>query len=182
MKLRRTAGQFLLMGAVFLITSCQESDFAGGGGFQKQYFAARGALANGHYARAIRAYETMLRSYGNGPLAARLQLEYAHSLLRAERNDDAVRQAGAIVATQSGATKAAAQAVQGSAQHEMAIAAIGRGDYGPNVEANLKAALQALKAMRASHKDLDPLGSMADRITLIKSDLTNLKQYRSARG
>lgn len=182
MKMRRAAGQILLISAVFLVAACQESDFSGGGGFQKQYFAARGALENGNYTRATRAYETMLRSYGNGPLSARLQLEYAHSLLRAERYAEAAAQAGAIAASQTGAAKAAAQAVQGSAQHEMAIAAIGRGDFGPQVEANLNAALRTLKAMRASHKNLDPLGSMKDRINLINSDLANLKRYRSSGG
>ncbi len=169
----------LMMGA-----SCQMSGghVAGHPGFHRDYSVARGALEKGNYKRAIRAYKNMLKTHGNSPLQARLRLEYAHSLLRAGQYPQAAGQAGMLVASEQGAARASAQAVQGTAEHEMALAAMQRGDFGPQVEARLKNARNALKAMLKTHKSLDPLGSMAQRVSMIGGDLARVKSYRRAGG
>lgn len=147
----------LVLSAGLILGSCGDTI---GGGFQSQYAVARNALEVGDYARAKRGYQKLLAEAG--PLAPRLQLEYAHAELRAGNYAEAARIAADLAANQTGDARGAALAVQGTAQHEQGLLLLSQGQVEPG-KAQLKAAQAALGEVVKSHAGLDPLGSMAGR-------------------
>lgn len=142
--------------------------------------AARGALEAGDYALAAERYRQLIPAAG--PLAPRLRLEYAHALLRAGEYSEAASEAGALAAGQTGAERAAALSVLGTAEHERGRAAMARGDFGPETEAALRRARQAPAGMLASDGASDPLGGMAARLAAIEAELAGLRAHRAAGG
>lgn len=158
----------LVLGAALLLGSCGDTI---GGGFQSQYAVARNALEVGDYARAKRGYQKLLSQAG--PLAPRLQLEYAHAELRGGNYAEAARLAGGLARSQQGDARGAALAVQGTAQHEQGLMLLSQGQTDAG-KAQLTAAQTALAEVLKSHPDLDPLGSMAGRRASIAARLKAL--------
>jgi len=175
---RLQRGHFRLA-AMLALAGCAGSG-ADDAGFRQSYDAARSALEAGDYARAAERYGQLVAEAG--PLAPRLRLEYAHALLRAGDHAAAAREAGALAAGQTGAGRAAALAVLGTAEHERARAAMAAGDFGPETEAALQAAARALGGALAIDAAIDPLGGMAARHAAIADELAQLRAYRAAGG
>ncbi len=109
-----------------------------------------------------------------GPLEARLRLEYAHSLLRSDKFIEAGREARLVAANQQGNDRLAALAVQGTADHEAALAALAAGQNDAATKARLAAAGSALDAVLEERKIFDPLGTLAQRRAAIKTTLAGL--------
>lgn len=156
--------------AMLWLASCGMEP-SGSSGFQKQYAAARSALESGNYEQASRAYARLMSQAG--PLRPRLQLEYAHSELRAGHYVEAARLAADLASSQKGEARAAALAVQGTAQHELALQSLQNGDVAGG-KSLLNSAKAALSEVVKSYPDLDPLGSMAGRLATITSRLKRL--------
>lgn len=148
----------------FAVASCETSTTSSDAGFRKQYFAARMALEEGKYEKASRGYLRLMEEAG--PLSARLRLEYAHSLLRAGDYPQAAAQAQGLAAGNTGLARAAALAVEGTARHEMGLAALSSGDVTQG-QAQLQAAHAALTEVLDTAPDLDPLGGLAGRLASI---------------
>jgi len=159
----------LILGT-FLLGSCDAS-FTGGQAFREQYAVARNALEAGHYTRANSAYTQLMPEAG--PLAPRLRLEYAHSQLRAGDYPAAAREAGAVAAQTSGAGRSAALAVLGTAEHEIALAALAEGEKAAG-KAHLVVARGALTEVLEKNPELDPLGALAGRKASIEVRLAAL--------
>lgn len=155
---------------LLVLSNCAEQ-FATQNGFQARYFTARKALESGQYEQARRVYGKLIAEAG--PLVPRLELEYAHAELRAGNYDAAARQAEALAQGQTGEARGAALAVQGTAQHELALQMLHNGDIRGG-EAMLKTARTALAEVVGSYPDLDPLGSMAGRLAAIEARLKRL--------
>lgn len=132
--------------------------------FESQYAVARNALEGGQYDRARRSYQKLLQQAG--PLAPRLQLEYAHTELRAGNYEQAAQIASSLA-------RSAALAVQGTAQHELGLQQLSEGNTVAGQQ-NLTAANNALQEVLKSNPDLDPLGAMAGRQAKISSRLKRL--------
>jgi len=152
--------------AAMLLASCQGGGLNSGpsvgrAGFKNSYMVARTALEGGDYAKASRQYASLLRQAG--PLEARLRLEYAHALLRDGKYRKASDEAKKVALALQGPGRSAALAVQGTADQEIARAAIARGRAGSNAADRLIAARAAFDEMLANHPELDPLGAMAQR-------------------
>ncbi|SMX40786.1 hypothetical protein [Maliponia aquimaris] len=128
--------------------------------FRKSYFQARGALEGGQYAQASKEYRGLMASAG--PFLPRIQLEYAHSLLRAGDHAGAAQVAEAMAQTESGAGAAAALAVAATARHELGLAALAQGDTAGG-KAQLERAQDAMAQVLDSHPEMDPLGALAGR-------------------
>jgi len=166
------AGLFSLM--VVVLASCSDMGIGGGTGeqgFQRKYAVARDALERGKYARASQIYAEMIPNAG--PLAPRLRLEYAHTQLRAGHFAQASAQAAGLVRGLDGSAKSAALAVYGTAEHELALAAIAAGERAA-ARRHFLAAQTALGAMIAAHPELDPMGAMAGRHASIAARLRRL--------
>lgn len=160
--------------AIFMLSSCADTGIGGAtgeSGFQRKYAVARDALEHGRYDRAGRLYAAMIPEAG--PLAPRLRLEYAHTLLRAGDFAPASAQAAGLAASLEGTAKSAALMVHGTAEHELGLAAIATGDHAA-ARAHLLTAQTALGAMLAADPDLDPLGAMAGRHASIAARLRSL--------
>ncbi|WP_233252468.1 hypothetical protein [Maritimibacter sp. 55A14] len=71
--------------------------------------------------------------------------------------------AGALADGQSGTARAAALAVRGTAEHQLARQAMAQGDYSASTLDILRRADTAMREMLALDPDLDPLGAMSDR-------------------
>lgn len=140
----------------------------GSKGFRADYTVARAALEAGRYDRANRAYAALLPQAG--PLAPRIRLEYAHSLLRGGDFTAAARQSRALADSQQGRARAAALSVHGTALHEIGLAAIQSGDSAGGA-AHLRDARAALAEVLTQHPDLDPLGALAGRKASIEARL-----------
>jgi hypothetical protein len=162
-----------LLAAVLLLGSCESSGTLPGGGVRSEYLVARQALETGNYALAARRYEALMAQVPPGT-ARRLELEYAHTLLRADRHDDAIRVAGGLVDAADGAIAASALAVRGTARHEAARARVDASDRGPETRALLIGARDDLAAFLRQHGALDAGGSMRARTELIAADLRSL--------
>jgi hypothetical protein len=162
----------ILMGAMIL-ASCETAGTLPGGGVRSDYLVARQALETGSYDVAARRYEALIARVQPGT-ARRLELEYAHTLLRANRHDDAIRVAGGLLAASDGAITASALAVRGTARHEAARARLDAGDRGPETRALLVGAQDDLAAFLRQHGALDAGGSMRARTELIAADLRSL--------
>lgn len=157
-------------GLLLLAVSGCGTEPGGTSGFQKQYSDARSALEAGKYEQASRQYARLLPQAG--PLRPRLQLEYAHSELRAGNYAEAARLAADLAQSQKGQDRAAALAVQGTAQHELGLVLAQKGDAAATP--TLKAAHAALSEVVKSYPDLDPLGSLAGRRAAIEARLKRL--------
>lgn len=172
MRARFNRHSLLLGSLIFALAACEPGVVSKGAGFQRNYVVSRKALEAGDYERAIKGYSVMLENAG--PLAPRLRLEYAHALLRANQYAEAARVSGALAQGLKGSDRAAALAVRGTAEHEMALAAMASGDYGPQTRKRLTSARAALAEMLKTDAGLDPLGAMASRHKDITSELATL--------
>lgn len=133
------------------------SDGAGSGdSFQKQYTVSRNALETGKFDQAARGYARLMEN--SGRYQPRVQLEYAHALLRADRYDEAAAQARSLASGQSGTMRSAALAVQGTAEHELGMADTGAAGLG-----YLRSARAALDEALKNDPDLDRLGTLKAR-------------------
>lgn len=168
-----------LVALVAFVAGCAAPD-ADGAGFRTEYQAARAALEAGDYGLAAERYGRLVAA--GGPLAARLRLEYAHALLRADDPAGAAREARLLADGQSGAARAAALAVLGAAEHERALQAMAAGDFGPGTQTALLAARAALDEALAGDWGVDPLGGLAARRAAIDDDLARLRSGGAPRG
>ncbi len=169
------ATRFALIGvcaASLALASCSQMGGNDAKGFQANYFAARSALESGNYKTAVSHYDAMIDSAG--PLETRLRLEKAHALLRADSYALASQEAAFVAAAHQDNRRAAALAVVGTAEHRIAQEAMSTGDFGPTTVAHLRKSDAALTEMLAKAPDLDPLGSMAGRLEMVKAALANL--------
>jgi hypothetical protein len=161
-----TIGLFLMA-----LISCDEASFSSQNSFRSQYFSARDALERGKYDQATRQYTRLLNT--SGSLAPRIRLELAHAHLRSGSFAQAATEAHTVAKSQKGSARAAALAVQGTAEHEMALVAISRGDAN-SAKSLLANADRAMAEVLKTDAKLDPLGSLAGRRASIKVQLKNL--------
>ncbi|MBY6092505.1 hypothetical protein [Maritimibacter alkaliphilus] len=160
----------LLLAAAMALGSC-ESPAVSQSNFETRYFAARGALEDGSYARASRAYSSLVPT--SGPLAVRIKLELAHSELRRGAFAEAAAIAGEVAQATNGTSRSAALAVRGTALHELAVAQLSDGDAAA-AKTSLQSAHAALDEQLKNDPDLDPLGAMAGRRAMIAARLARL--------
>lgn len=153
------------------LSGCDDGSGAGSNSFRKDYTAARGALESGQYDKANRIYARMLPQAG--PLQPRIQLEYAHSLLRSGAYDAAIQQVQGLSQSQSGTARSAALSVLGTAHHELGLAALTNQDTASSRQ-HLAAAQNAITEVLSSDPELDPLGALAGRQASIKVQLKAL--------
>ncbi|MCJ7874784.1 hypothetical protein [Phaeobacter sp. J2-8] len=158
--------------ATILLVSCTDTAQVSQKGFAAQYSTARTALEKGNYDLAGRVYARMLPQAG--PLSDRIQLEYAHAMLRSGEFQRASQMAGVIADRSNGSDRAAALSVKGTADHEMALILLREGDQ-INSMARLKAAQQSLQEVLNKHPDFDPLGALAGRQASIAVQLKTLR-------
>lgn len=163
----------VLLAALLALGSCERAGTLAGGGAYSDYLVARQALETGSYAVAARRYEALLARMAPGT-ARRLELEYAHSLLRADRHAEAAEAAGALAGAADGSIRASALAVRGTARHEAARARIDAGDTGPEIRGLLAAARDDLAAFLRQPGAVDSAGAMRARLELIAADLRAL--------
>lgn len=154
------------------LLGCEAAGTLAGGGPRSDYLVARQALESGNYPLAIRRYEALMSRMGPGE-SARLQLEYAHSLLRANRFDDAIQAAGPLAVRAPDSIQASALAVRGTARHEAGRLALERGERA-QARVLLEAARDDLAAFLQRSQTLDTAGSMRARSELIAADLRGL--------
>ena len=154
-----------------LLMSCTETAGISQRGFEAQYNTARAALEKGDYSKAGKLYARMLPDAG--PLNDRIQLEYAHTMLRSGQYDKAAQIAGGLANNGDGDARAAALSVKGTADHEVGMKLLQDGDRA-NGAARLKAAQQALEEVLKAHPDFDPVGSLAGRQASISVQLKKL--------
>lgn len=169
----RGFGAFGATLALLALGSCESAGTIPGGGARSDYMVARQALETGNYNLAIRRYEALIGRAAPGT-ARRLELEHAHSLLRADRHDDAISAASALADAADGSIRGSAIAVRGTARHEAARLRIDRGDRGPETRALLAAASEDLSSFLDQHAGLDSAGTMRARLELIAADTRGL--------
>ena len=157
--------------SVFSIVSCAENTADSPRGFKSQYNQARTALEQGDYARANRVYLRLADDAG--PFETRVRLEHGHSELRAGAFDRASAIAGALAQAGTGDARAAALAVQGTADHEMGLALLRQGETAA-AAARLRAAQAALDEVLADHPEMAPLGALVGRQASIAARLKTL--------
>lgn len=155
----------ILAVTVFALVACEEGAPFGGQTFRAQYAVARNALEAGNYEKAGRSYQRLMEKAG--PLEPRLRLEYAHALLRQGDYAGAAAQSGALVASQKGAARAAALAVKATAEHELALQALAKGDKA-GAKRLLASADKGMAEVLKTHPELDPIGGLAARRASIK--------------
>lgn len=160
----------LFLAALMALASCEAAGTMAGGGARSDYLVARQALESGNFPLAIRRYESLVRSTPPGT-ARRLELELAHTLLRADRHDDAIRVASGLVGAADGSIRGSALAVRGTARHEAARLRLDQGDRGPETLALLTGARSDLAEFLGQYADFDPTGSMNARAQLVAADL-----------
>jgi hypothetical protein len=157
--------------STILLVSCSEAPGSGQRGFESQYSKARTALEQGNYKSANRLYARMLPQ--SGPFKDRIQVEYAHSLLRSGEFEKASQMAGEVANRSDGSVRAAALSVKGTADHEVALKLLHDGDLA-NGTVRLKAAQKALAEVLRDHPSFDPVGSLAGRQASIEVRLKKL--------
>ena len=165
---RRAGGTVL---ALAILASCEGGAPLGGDDFQARYAAARGALEEGRFEVARNLYPPLIAAAG--PVAPRLRLEYAHTLLRDGDFGGAEHEADVVARGTDGDARAAALAVRGTAQHEIGEALLAAGEPAA-AELRLAAAREALRQVLDSDADLDPLGAMTRRLDDIEALLSSL--------
>ena len=171
--MRRLAAGSAMLAAAVLMASCESAGTIPGGGAGSDYRVARQALETGNYNLAIRRYEALISRAAPGT-ARRLELEHAHSLLRADRHADAITAASGLIGAADGSIRGSALAVRGTARHEAARLRIDRGDRGSETRALLTAAQEDLRGFLGQHAELDAAGTMRARSELIAADLRTL--------
>ncbi len=142
-------------------------------GFKANYLVARVALEKGHFGKAERSYKALLKKAG--PLEPRIRLEYAHALLRNGKFERASDEARIVAAQLDGRGRAAALAVQGTADQEIARRAINKGVADADAIQRLVAARSAFDELLENHPDMDPLGAMALRRKTIDVELSTVR-------
>ena len=162
-----------VMAMAVLLASCESAGTIPGGGAGSDYRVARQALETGNYSLAVRRYEALISRAAPGT-ARRLELEHAHSLLRADRHADAIRVASGLIDAADGSIRGSALAVRGTARHEAARLRIDRGDRGSETRALLATAQEDLRGFLGQHAELDSAGTMRARSELIAADLRSL--------
>lgn len=155
-----------------LISSCAETGSMGQKSFKSEYGMARTALEKGNFVKANRAYKRLVPDAG--ALEPRIRLELSHGYLRAGDFQAASDEAGRLVKSQQGDSRAAALSVQATAVHEMGLAALSEGDT-EKAKTYLQQAEAALTEVLKTNPDLDPLGGMAGRRASIQSRLSGLR-------
>ncbi|MEP1520432.1 hypothetical protein [Ascidiaceihabitans sp.] len=146
--------------SILALVSCDEGASFGQGNFQAQYSGARDALEKGRYDQASKAYTRLLPV--SGSLAPRIQLELAHSYLRGGNFAAAAKEARGLSSNQSGDARAAALTVQATADHELGLKALAKGDTKTG-KLLLRQADKAMASVLKSHPKMDPLGALAGR-------------------
>lgn len=162
--------------ALALVSACQPG--AGGSlvsrvGFKANYLVARAALEQGQYAKASRQYISLLPKAG--PLEARIRLEYAHSLLRENKFEKASDEARVVASELKGRGRAAALAVQATADQEIGRASINRGEVTAEAIQRLVSARDAFDEVLKSYPDLDPLGGLKARRASLTVELSTIR-------
>ena len=170
MQLRHFFAGLALSASVVVLSSCENTGTIAGGGADSNYSVARQALENGNYNVAIRGYQNLLGRMSPGT-ASRIELEYAHSLLRANRFDEAIEVANRLTQQPDNSIRASALAVRGTAQHEAARKMIASGQHNIRVRQLLEGAQADLAAFLHVHSSLDAGGAMRARSQIIASDL-----------
>lgn len=161
-----------IFGLSFLaLVSCDEQANFGEKSFKSQYAVARDALEKGKYEQANRVYLRLLPS--SGALQPRLRLELAHSYLRGGNFAASAKEARLSADAQTGKGKAAAIAVRATADHELGLKALARGDT-VNGKGLLLQADKSMAWLIKDHPEMDPLGAMAGRRASIKVRLKSL--------
>lgn len=160
----------LLAVATIALSSCERAGTIAGGGPGSDYSVARQALETGNYDLAIRHYQGLLNRV-HPTSAARLQLEYAHGLLRGNRFSEAIQASDVLIDRPDDSIRGSALAVRGTARHELARQLIERGQRDAQVRQLLEGARDDLAHFLAQHADLDSGGSMRARSQLVISDL-----------
>ena len=136
-------------------------------GFRDQYLVSRAALESGDYTRAIRGYNRLMDM--SGPLQPRIRLELAHTLLRNGDYRQAADEARILAATETGTARSAALAVQGTAEHELALIAMDRGQGETRIRGLLISAQTAMSEVLQNDPDLDPLDALQARLNQISA-------------
>lgn len=172
-RLNRRSETVLALALVTALAACEAAGTLAGGGARSDYLVARQALETGNYDLAIRRYARLMEGM-DAQRAARLQLEYAHALLRGDQFQAAVAAADPLIASHEGAIRASALAVRGTARHEAARTLIAQGQRDEATRALLQGARDDLAAFLAQHASLDSAGSMRARAQLIAADLQAL--------
>ncbi|MEO9496867.1 MAG: hypothetical protein ABJG42_20520 [Vibrio splendidus] len=153
------------------LVSCDEASLSGQNSFQSQYSSAREALEKGKFEQATRLYIRLMDN--SGALTPRIRLELAHAYLRSGAFAKAAIEARNLAKSQKGSARAAALAVQGTAEHELALAALTRGEL-ETAKPLLQNADRAMAEVLKTDAKLDPLGSLAGRRASIRVQLKNL--------
>ena len=167
--IRRMALGPALLSGVFLI-GCEAAGTLAGGGSSSDYLVARQALETGNYDLAITRYGQLMQSL-DAVSAMRLQLEYAHALLRGNRFDQAIAATDALISASDGSIRASALAVRGTARHEAARLRQADGGEGAEIRNLLIGARDDIGQYLAQNGAQDQTGSMRQRLTLIQRDL-----------
>lgn len=149
----------MALGVLLPLAACGTAESTSSG-FRKDYVVARSALEEGEYSQANRQYARLMSSAG--PFLPRIQLEYAHSLLRAGNYAQAAQMAEAMSMASDGAGSAAALAVAATARHELGLEALAEGKTQAG-KMHLEQAQASMAQVLATHPELDPLGSLAGR-------------------
>lgn len=166
-------GRTAALCALLALAACENAGSLAGGGAESEYLVARQALETGNYDTAIRTYGRLLQRV-DASTAARLQLEYAHALLRGGRYDEAVAASDMLITRQTGAIRLSALAVRGTARHEAARQRLDAGQRDAMTRGLLSDAQADLRATQEGPEPLDSTGSMRARLDLIAADMARL--------
>jgi len=164
---RRSFG--VLAAAAMAVSSCETAGTIAGGGAGSDYSVARQALETGNYNLAIRRYEGLITRASQAP--ARLQLEYAHTLLRADRFSDAIEASQVLINHPENSIRGSALAVRGTARHELARQLSTQRPQDVQIRHLYEGARDDLALFLSEHSSFDSGGSMRARNSLILSDL-----------
>lgn len=171
--LRGRSATGLALSILMGLAACEAAGTLAGGGTQSDYLVARQALETGNYDLAIRRYSSLMD--GMTPqTAARVQLEYAHALLRGDQFQAAANAADGLIASNEGSIRASALAVRGTARHEAARSRLAQGQNDATTRGLLQGARDDLASFLSQHASLDSSGSMRARAQLIAADLQSL--------
>ena len=171
--LRGRSATGLALSVLMGLAACEAAGTLAGGGSQSDYLVARQALETGNYDLAIRRYSRLIDGM-DAQRAARLQLEYAHALLRGDQFQRAADAAGTLIASNHGSIRASALAVRGTARHEAARSRMAEGQRDATTRSLLDGAHEDLGSFLAQHAALDSSGSMRARVQLIAADMQSL--------
>lgn len=166
-------GKAVLLGPILLIlSSCGDTtSFRKDQSFRSQYILARDALEAGNYDVAARNYAALADQAG--PLEPRIRLEFAHTQLRAGEYASAAQQVRTLTTSQTGPARSAALSVQATAEHEMGLAALAKGNVTKGRKL-LQSADKAMAEVLKKHSYMDPIGALAARRASIKVRLSAL--------